>query len=167
LQYGGEQDMYHVMQLVDNELSEPYSIFTYRYFLHNWPKLCWLAFDGAHCFGVVVCKADDHRGAQRGYIAMLVVEHEYRGLGVGTTLVKRAIEEMIAADADEVVLEAEVTNSGALALYRNLGFLRDKRLIRYYMNGADAFRLKLLLPLPPRRQLEHNAVAQMAALRTA
>lgn len=43
---------------------------------------------------------------------------------------KRAIEEMIAADADEVVLEAEVTNSGALALYRNLGFLRDKRLIR-------------------------------------
>ncbi len=30
LQYGGEQDMYHVMQLVDNELSEPYSIFTYR-----------------------------------------------------------------------------------------------------------------------------------------
>jgi hypothetical protein len=44
--------------------------------------------------------------------------------------VKRAIEEMIAADADEVVLEAEVTNSGALALYRNLGFLRDKRLIR-------------------------------------
>ncbi len=56
-----------------------------RYFLHNWPKLCWLAFDGAHCFGVVVCKADDHRGAQRGYIAMLVVEHEYRGLGVGET----------------------------------------------------------------------------------
>ena len=23
--------MHHVMQLVDNELSEPYSIFTYRY----------------------------------------------------------------------------------------------------------------------------------------
>lgn len=53
-----------------------------------------------------------------------------RAMHAGTTLVKRAIEEMIAADADEVVLEAEVTNSGALALYRNLGFLRDKRLIR-------------------------------------
>lgn len=48
----------------------------------------------------------------------------------GTALVKRVIQEMIAAEADEVVLEAEVTNSGALALYRNLGFLRDKRLIR-------------------------------------
>ncbi|CAL8463994.1 g3529 [Coccomyxa elongata] len=166
-QYGGEQDMHYVMELVDNELSEPYSIFTYRYFLHNWPKLCWLAFDSTHCFGVVVCKADDHRGVQRGYIAMLVVEHEYRGLGVGTMLVKRAIEEMIAADADEVVLEAEVTNSGALALYRNLGFLRDKRLIRYYLNGADAFRLKLLLPVPEHRRMEHDAVAQMAALSAA
>lgn len=48
----------------------------------------------------------------------------------GTELVKRSIEEMAATKADEVVLEAEVTNKGALALYRNLGFLRDKRLLR-------------------------------------
>ena len=49
----------------------------------------------------------------------------------GTELVKRSIEEMAATKADEVVLEAEVTNKGALALYRNLGFLRDKRLLRF------------------------------------
>jgi peptide alpha-N-acetyltransferase len=35
---------------------------------------------------------------------------------------------MAAGGAEEVVLEAEVTNSGALALYRRLGFVRDKRL---------------------------------------
>jgi hypothetical protein len=44
------------------------------------------------------------------------------------------------------MLEAEVTNAGALRLYANLGFIRDKRLLRYYLNGNDAFRLKLLLP---------------------
>ena len=54
-----------------------------RYFLHSWPRLCWLAFDGSQCFGVVVCKADDHKGILRGYIAMLVVKTAYRGLGVG------------------------------------------------------------------------------------
>ena len=48
---------------------------------------------------------------------------------------KRAIEEMAATKAEEVVLEAEVTNKGALALYRNLGFLRDKRLLRYTTLG--------------------------------
>ena len=43
---------------------------------------------------------------------------------------KRSIKEMAAQKADEVVLEAEVTNKGALALYQNLGFIRDKRLQR-------------------------------------
>jgi peptide alpha-N-acetyltransferase len=45
-----------------------------------------------------------------------------------------------------VTLEAEVTNKGALALYGRLGFIRAKRLYRYYLNGVDAFRLKLLFP---------------------
>lgn len=44
----------------------------------------------------------------------------------------------------QVTLEAEVTNKGALALYGRLGFIRAKRLYRYYLNGVDAFRLKLL-----------------------
>ena len=43
-------------------------------------------------------------------------------------------------------MEAEVTNLGALALYGNLGFIRAKRLHRYYLNGVDAYRLKLLFP---------------------
>ena len=30
VQYAGEQDLPMVMELIDNELSEPYSIFTYR-----------------------------------------------------------------------------------------------------------------------------------------
>ena len=46
-------------------------------------------------------------------------------------MVKQAVEEMKANAADEVVLEAETTNHGALALYQNLGFIRDKRLHRY------------------------------------
>jgi N-alpha-acetyltransferase 30 len=34
------------MALIDNELSEPYSIFTYRYFLSQWPELSFIAYDG-------------------------------------------------------------------------------------------------------------------------
>lgn len=154
-QYRDERDLATVMDLVDNELSEPYSIFTYRYFLHNWPQLAFLAYDGDHCFGTVVCKMDVHREQMlRGYLAMLVVEKPYRSLGTGTELVKLSIAEMIKGQCEEVVLEAEVTNSGALALYQNLGFIRDKRLHRYYLNGVDAFRLKLLLPLTQQQQDE-------------
>lgn len=38
-QYIGESDLPHVMALVQNELSEPYVIYTFRYFLHQWPVL--------------------------------------------------------------------------------------------------------------------------------
>jgi ribosomal protein S18 acetylase RimI-like enzyme len=47
-----------------------------------------------------------------------------------------------------VVLETETTNEAALKLYENLGFARHKRLLKYYLNGVDAFRLKLWLRLP-------------------
>eukprot|EP00803_Ostreobium_quekettii_P006129 evm.model.scf_4831.1 EVM.evm.TU.scf_4831.1 scf_4831:1441-3317(-) len=137
------------MHLVDNELSEPYSIFTYRYFLRNWPSLCYLVYDGDRCFGTIVCKLDEHAGRMRGYLAMLVVEREYRHKGVGTQLVMKAISGMIEQGCEEVTLEAEVTNQGALKLYQNLGFIRDKRLRRYYLSGTDAYRLKLLLPIKP------------------
>jgi peptide alpha-N-acetyltransferase len=40
--YGGEQHLPLVMSLVDEELSEPYSIFTYRYFVYLWPQLTFL-----------------------------------------------------------------------------------------------------------------------------
>jgi len=88
----------------------------------------------------------EHRDTFRGYIAMLVVIKPYRGKGIATELVTRAIRVMMASKCDEVTLEAEVTNKGALALYGRLGFIRAKRLFRYYLNGVDAFRLKLLFP---------------------
>ena len=37
-----ESDLSIIMDLVDVELSEPYSIFTYRYFINQWPDLCYL-----------------------------------------------------------------------------------------------------------------------------
>jgi len=83
MQYKDEHDLPIVMDLIDKSLSEPYSVFTYRYFLHQWPNLCYLAFDGDKAVGVIVCKMDDHRGHLRGYIAMLVVDNTYRGRGLG------------------------------------------------------------------------------------
>ncbi|KAJ3657780.1 hypothetical protein Zmor_009562 [Zophobas morio] len=146
VQYESELQMPMIMKIIQKDLSEPYSIYTYRYFIHNWPKLCFLAMCGEECVGAIVCKLDIHRKViKRGYIAMLAVDQNYRKLGIGSTLVRRAIQEMIVGDADEVVLETEVTNKPALQLYEALGFVRDKRLFRYYLNGVDALRLKLWL----------------------
>ncbi|KAF9311126.1 hypothetical protein BGZ91_006898 [Linnemannia elongata] len=40
--YESEHQLQGMMSLIENDLSEPYSIYTYRYFLHQWPKLSFL-----------------------------------------------------------------------------------------------------------------------------
>jgi len=99
--------------------------------------------------GVVINKLETHQSHSpptlRGYIAMLAVSSSYRGHGIATTLVQKAIDAMIARDADEIVLETEVSNTAAMKLYERLGFLRSKKLHRYYLNGNTAYRLVLQL----------------------
>jgi peptide alpha-N-acetyltransferase len=99
--------------------------------------------------GVVINKLEPHQSHSpstlRGYIAMLAVSSAYRNHGIATTLVRKAIDVMIERNADEVVLETEVTNTAAMKLYERLGFLRSKKLHRYYLNGNTAYRLVLQL----------------------
>jgi peptide alpha-N-acetyltransferase len=99
--------------------------------------------------GVVVCKLEPHHSHSpptlRGYIAMLAVSSDYRNHGIATTLVRKAIDTMIQRNADELVLETEETNIPAMKLYERLGFLRSKKLHRYYLNGNSAYRLVLHL----------------------
>ena len=149
VEYVDESQLPEVMTLVDNDLSEPYSIFTYRYFVRNWPQLCLLARLDGETVACIVSKAEmEHspltgESVYRGYIAMLAVNNNYRRYGIGTALVCRSIERMREIGCDEVMLETEVTNKVALGLYEKLGFARDERLFKYYLNGVDAFRLKL------------------------
>jgi len=155
-----------VQSLISGDLSEPYSIYCYRYFLHQWPDLCFLAFDNSpdvktdanltttsstttqhpppRIIGAIVSKLEPHRsGPLRGYIGMLAVSSSHRSQGIATKLVSLSIDAMIRAGADEIALETEVSNKASLKLYERLGFLRTKRLYRYYLNGSSAFRLVL------------------------
>ena len=93
-----------IRSLISADLSEPYSIYVYRYFLYQWGDLCFLAFHGSSVIGAVITKLEPHRGGPqlRGYIAMLAVQAQYRGLGIATKLVSMAIDAMTMRGADEV-----------------------------------------------------------------
>ncbi|EWG43683.1 ribosomal-protein-alanine N-acetyltransferase [Fusarium verticillioides 7600] len=140
-----------IRALISKDLSEPYSIYVYRYFLCQWAHLCFMALNpvDSSLIGVIVCKLEVHAShsnpTRRGYIAMLAVASDFRGHGIATTLVKKAIDAMTKRNADEIVLETEETNVAAMRLYEQLGFLRTKKLHRYYLNGNSAYRL--VLPL--------------------
>eukprot|EP00834_Sanchytrium_tribonematis_P004446 NODE_219_length_12440_cov_2.445588.p11 type:complete len:149 gc:universal NODE_219_length_12440_cov_2.445588:8509-8063(-) len=140
-----QTDTEPLVNLINKSLSEPYSIYTYRYFLHNWPELTWIINDDQNQMaGGLICRLESDRN--RGYIAMLAVEPHYRRQGLAKKLVKHAILHFHKFDGvKEIVLETELSNKGAMKLYTSFGFIRDKYLQRYYMNGSDAVRLKLFL----------------------
>eukprot|EP01083_Nonionella_stella_P073094 197399_1 len=147
--YDGEHELHSIQELIDKDLSEPYSVFTYRYFLNNWSSLCTMAMQGSRCIGVIICRLGKQAdGRKDGYIAMLAVDKRFRKRGIGTELVKHSVTEMMRQKASEVFLETEVTNRGALKIYEKLGFSRELRLTRYYMAGTDAYRLRLWLEMP-------------------
>ncbi|KAJ3780218.1 GAG protein N-acetyltransferase [Lentinula aff. detonsa] len=77
---------------------------------------------------------------------MLSVDKRYRKRGIARTLVKISMEAMKLDGVEEITLETEHDNAPALSLYESLGFIREKRLYRFYLNGKDAFRLVLGVP---------------------
>lgn len=113
--YTDESMLPDIQKLVAKDLSEPYSVFTYRYFLHQWPSLCICVYEKpkdsqlGEIIGTIICKADHERdGAFRGYIAMLAVSAKHRKKGIGLRLVSVCIQRMIDIGCNEVSLEAEV-----------------------------------------------------------
>ena len=82
--YLSELQMPSIVQLMKASLSEPYSIYTYRYFIHKWPQLCKLAMYEGECVGAIVCKLEPHHfNIRRGYIAMLAVAKDFRRKKIG------------------------------------------------------------------------------------
>jgi peptide alpha-N-acetyltransferase len=129
-------------------------VFTYRYFLHRFPKLCIIAInkDSKEPIGCVVGKVDrediimhgETKTTPTGYIGMLAVKSSCRRQGIGKALVRRVLERMKGMECTSVTLETEVANVTAQRLYQSaFGFVREELLVRYYLNWGDAYRLRL------------------------
>ncbi|ELP86940.1 acetyltransferase C complex catalytic subunit MAK3, putative [Entamoeba invadens IP1] len=145
--YKDESQIDYIMDLMKRTLSEPYSIYTYRYFLRNWPNLCFLAKDEDTKKYVACCigKQSPQNGIEQGYLAMLSVENEYRRKGIASQLSMKLFQTMINNKCDKIVLETEAENTSSLALYVKLGFVKEQLLLKYYMNGSDAYQLTLAI----------------------
>lgn len=70
VRYESELQMPWIMRLITKDLSEPYSIYTYRYFIHNWPQLCFLVSVTVKHVTVNTCTSTEMRAGRawpRGY----------------------------------------------------------------------------------------------------
>jgi len=51
------------MKMIESELSEPYSIYTYRYFVNGWKELSYIAYYEGQMIGVVIGNLTVHRSS--------------------------------------------------------------------------------------------------------
>ena len=68
-----------------------------------------------------------------------------RRLGLGTRLLRAAMDQALARDARTMFLEVAEPNSAARALYTSLGFTDVGRRKRYSSNGDDALVMRVAL----------------------
>ncbi len=73
-----------------------------------------------------------------GHILDVAVDPGFRGKGIGRLLVKRVLDECQLQGAKFISLEVRTSNSTAISLYRQLGFIVNGQRRAYYENGEDA-----------------------------
>lgn len=80
-------------------------------------------------------------GSTKARIYSVVVSPQARGLGIGSRLVEAAERAAKREGCGAVTLEVRADNTAARALYAKRGYIEDRRLPRYYDDGADGLRL--------------------------
>ncbi|MCS7121224.1 MAG: ribosomal protein S18-alanine N-acetyltransferase [Archaeoglobaceae archaeon] len=78
-----------------------------------------------------------------GKIISFAVKKEFRGKGIGSTLLKRAIERLRTKGKKKILLEVRVSNLQAQRLYKKFGFRIEKVLPSYYSDGESAYLMSL------------------------
>ncbi|MFP3309514.1 MAG: N-acetyltransferase [Acidilobus sp.] len=84
-----------------------------------------------------------------GHVISIAVLAEYRRRGVGSALMKEAIDVLSSKyDVDAVYLEVRVSNEPAIRMYEKFGFKKVRIIKGYYRDGEDAYvMVKRLKPI--------------------
>ena len=114
---------------------EAYSRETFEYLLTSPESVAFRAVtvDGA-MVGFIVGLVEPDR---TGHITTLGVAPEHRRRRVAQRMLVKVEESLRRRRVHTVRLEVRAINTGAQALYRNLGYVVTQRLPRYYSNGGD------------------------------
>ena len=86
----------------------------------------WIMFDEAHILNVTSAL-------------------DWRGLGIGTRLVRHVISHALKKEVKKVFLEVRKSNSAAVALYQKVGFFIYHVKKSFYSDGEDAYFMQLFL----------------------
>lgn len=129
-------DLLDVFRIEKRCFSQPWPYAAFEQFLDESGFM--LAERDSVVVGYVVADVIPNYGRDIGHIKDLAVHPEYRGQGIGRSLLERALTTLFVDSTALVKLEVRESNGPALDLYRDEGFEPMRRVPRYYDDGEAA-----------------------------
>lgn len=152
------EDLDSVMEINRTCLPENYPDTFFLGLYYHAPKAFLVAVIDNRVVGYIMCRIE--RGVssygrlpvKKGHIVSIAVTPEHRHQGLGSEIVKAAMESISGYGASECFLEVRKSNVAAISIYETLAFEIKRVLRAYYRDGEDAY--LMTKKLEPRTEAE-------------
>jgi ribosomal-protein-alanine N-acetyltransferase len=146
IRFAEAADIPGVIKVNAATLPEHYSDYFYYEILNEFPNTFIVAEIGGEVVSYVMCRIEYGLSvmkrfglARKGHIISIATIEGHRGKGVGSNLIRHAMDEMRKGGCKEVFLEVRITNDEAVRLYRKLMFQVTGTMQGYYKDGESAY----------------------------
>jgi len=80
----------------------------------------------------------------QGHIISLAVENSYKRQKIGSKLLDASVNIFKKFDIKRINLEVKTQNKEAIDFYKSFGFFCEEKILNYYENGDNAFRMSFI-----------------------
>jgi len=147
-----EDDVASVISINMVSLPEHYADYFFEELRKESPETFLVAEKNGQVVGYIMCRIEygfsnlrRFNLVKKGHIVSIAILEQHRSKGIGTVLLQEAIKAMIKKKCVEAYLEVRVSNEGAIALYKRLGFAITSKIDFYYKDGEAAYVMTLAL----------------------
>ena len=134
-------------------LPENYSTFFFMNLYQRFPETFIVAEENGEVVGYIMCRIETGIPSfkllgitKKGHVISIAVLPEHQREGIGSALMREAMQAMVNYKAKECYLEVRASNVPAVNLYRKMGFEVAKTVRGYYADGEAAYVLARKLP---------------------
>jgi [ribosomal protein S18]-alanine N-acetyltransferase len=132
-------DMFPVIKLASETLTENYNPSIFNYFYETYPQGFIVAEKHHKIIGFIVGLPLNNQTAK---ILMLSIIESQRRQNIGSELLKQLIAETILNNIKKIELEVRTDNNKAIKFYQKHGFKIIDKINKFYQNQEDAYTMR-------------------------
>jgi len=132
-------DMFPVIKLASETLTERYNPSIFNYFYETFPKGFIVAEYAHKIIGFIIGVKLNEKVAK---ILMISVSGLFQNKNIGSDLLKQFLKKISYEDVKFVELEVRIDNKKAIKFYEKNGFIIKNKIKEFYQNGKSAYTMR-------------------------